>query len=133
MDNEKIALSDHELALERTELSHERTGLSILRTDLAFSNSKLAVEQTHLSFLRTIVSLVGSAATVYKALPVLGVSESFSTLLSLFLIVSAFYFFIKDRLTYPKLKKEIEEMEKLKRELIAKNEKISLNEESDCE
>lgn len=133
MDNEKIALSDHELALERTELSHERTGLSILRTDLAFSNSKLAVEQTHLSFLRTIVSLVGSAATVYKALPVLGVSESFSTLLSLFLIVSAVYFFIKDRLTYPKLKKEIEEMEKLKRELIAKNEKTGLSDETDCE
>ena len=118
MDNEKIALSDHELALERTELSHERTGLSILCTDLAFSNSKLAVEQTHLSFLRTIVSLVGSAATVYKALPVLGVSESFSTLLSLFLIVSAFYFSIKDRLTYPKLKREIEEMESSKESLL---------------
>ena len=123
MENDQHELSDHELALERTELSHERTGLSILRTDLAFSNSKLAVEQTHLSFLRTIVSLIGSAATVYKALPVLGVSESFSTLLSLFLIISAVYFIIRDRLTYPRLKKEIEEMERIKKELIEKAEK----------
>lgn len=121
MDKEKLREnSDHELALERTVLSHERTGLSILRTDLAFNNSKLAVEQTHLSFLRTVVSLLGSSATVYKALPLLGVSETFSTLLSVFLLISAIYFFVKDRLTYPRLKKEIEEMEKIKNELIEK-------------
>ncbi len=119
MNSERLAAStEHELALERTELSHERTGLSILRTDLAFNNTKLSVEQTHLSFLRTVVSLVGSAATVYKALPALGVSDSFSTLLSVFFLLSALYFFIKDRLTYPHLKKEIKNMEQMKEELI---------------
>ncbi len=120
MTKDNRDISDYELALERTELSHERTGLSILRTDLAFNNTKLSVEQTHLSFLRTVVSLVGSAATVYKALPVLGVSETFSTILSVFLIISAAYFFIKDRLTYPRLKKEIAEMEKQKSLIIEK-------------
>ncbi len=130
MDKEKQKkLSDYELAVERTELSHERTGLSILRTDLAFNNSKLSIEQTHLSFLRTVVSLVGSAATVYKALPLLGVSEAFSTLLSLFLLVSAAYFFIKDCLTYPKLKKEIKDMERQKKEIIEKGIGLQIPEE----
>ena len=119
MNSERLAgSSERELALERTELSHERTGLSILRTDLAFNNTKLSVEQTHLSFLRTVVSLLGSSATVYKALPALGVSDTFSSLLSMFLLVSAVYFFIKDRLTYPRLKKEIEKMEQTKADLI---------------
>lgn len=110
---------EQELAQERTELSYDRTGLSILRTNLAFQNSRLSVEQTHLSFLRTIVSLVGSAATVYKALPALGVSGMFSTALSLFLMLAAVFFIVKDRLTYPRLKAEIENMEKQRDEIIA--------------
>ncbi|MCR5283291.1 MAG: hypothetical protein K6E18_07960 [Lachnospiraceae bacterium] len=109
---------EQKLAQERTSLSYERTNLSVLRTNLSFQNSKLSVEQTHLSFLRTVVSLVGSAATIYKGLPAIGVSATFSTLLSLFLLAAAVYFFVKDRLTYPKLKKEIERMEEEKEEMI---------------
>jgi uncharacterized membrane protein YidH (DUF202 family) len=116
---------EQELAQERTELSYDRTGLSILRTNLAFQNSKLSVEQTHLSFIRTTVSLVGSAAAVYKALPALGVSNTFSMLLALFLLLCAIYFFVRDRLTYPKLKREIKEMEKKKDEIV-KNSKANL-------
>ena len=125
MEESRKELTERELAMERTLLSHERTGLSVLRTELAFNNTKLSVEQTHLSFLRTIVSLVGSAATVYKALPALGVSNLFSTVLSVFLMLAALYFFIKDRCTYPRLKKEIEEMEKRKAELIEQAEAFS--------
>ena len=121
MSKNKYQKIEQELAHERTELSHDRTGLSILRTNLAFQNSKLSVEQTHLSFLRTIVSLVGAAATVYKALPALGVSGAFSTILSLFLMIAAIFFIIKDRLTYPKLKAEIELMERQRDELIARS------------
>ncbi|MCR5652108.1 MAG: hypothetical protein K6F86_13120 [Lachnospiraceae bacterium] len=109
---------EQNLAVERTELSHERTELSVLRTELAFRNSKLSVEQTHLSFVRTEVSLAGSAAAVYKALPALGVSGTFSVMLAVFLLVWAVYFFVRDRLTYPKLKREIEEMERQKDEII---------------
>ena len=93
------------LAMERTALSHERTQLSVIRTNLAFNNTKLSVEQTHLSFLRTIVSLIGSAATIYKALPALGVSYDFSTMLAVFLLLSAGYFIIKDLRTYPRMKR----------------------------
>ncbi|MBR1470186.1 MAG: DUF202 domain-containing protein [Lachnospiraceae bacterium] len=103
---------------QQMELSYERTNLSILRTDLAFNNTKLSVEQTHLSFLRTIVSLVGSAATIYKALPALGVSDRFTTALAVFLILAALYFFVKDRMTYPRLKRQIEEMERQKEQII---------------
>ena len=113
MSKNKYQKIEQELAHERTELSHDRTGLSILRTNLAFQNSKLSVEQTHLSFLRTIVSLVGAAATVYKALPALGVSGAFSTILSLFLMIAAIFFIIKDRLTYL--------MERQRDELIARS------------
>ncbi len=109
---------EQKLAKERTSLSYERTNLSVLRTNLAFQNSKLSVEQTHLSFLRTIVSLVGSAATIYKGLPAIGVSVVFSTALSLFLLAAAIYFFVKDRMTYPRLKREIERMEEEKEEMI---------------
>ncbi len=109
---------EQELAQERTILSHERTDLSVLRTTLAFKNSKLSVEQTHLSFVRTTVSLIGSAAAVYKALPALGVSGTFSTLLSLFLLLAGLYFMILDLLTYPKRKKEIEKMEEKMDEII---------------
>ncbi|MBO4899716.1 MAG: DUF202 domain-containing protein [Lachnospiraceae bacterium] len=119
MGKNKQLKIEQELAQERTELSYDRTGLSILRTNLAFQNTKMSIEQTHLSFLRTIVSLVGSAATVYKALPALGVSGAFSTILSLFLMIAAVFFIIKDRLTYPKLKAELEAMEKQRDELIA--------------
>ncbi len=118
---------EQKLAKERTELSYDRTGLSILRTNLAFQNSRLAVEQTHLSFLRTIVSLVGSAATVYKALPALGVSGLFSTGLSIFLLLAAVFFIIKDRTTCPVLKKEIQRMELQCDELIS-NSKAELPE-----
>ncbi len=110
--NEDIRELEKELARERTELSHERTDLSILRTNLAFQNSRLAVEQTHLSFMRTIVSLIGSAATIYKALPALGVSGVFSTALALFLLISAVFFIIKDITTCPGLRKQIDSMEK---------------------
>ena len=115
-------ITERELAMERTQLSHERTELSVLRTELAFNNTRLSVEQTHLSFLRTVVSLVGSAATVYKALPALGVSDLFSTVLSVFLMLAALYFFIKDRRTYPRLKRELEAMEKKKAELVEQTE-----------
>ncbi len=115
---EKKSKLEQELALARTDLSYDRTGLSVFRTNLAFQNTKLSVEQTHLSFLRTTVSLIGSAATVYKGLPALGVSNTFSTILSLFLIACAIYFWIKDQMTYPKIKKEIEEMEEQKEKMI---------------
>ena len=107
----EIRSLEQELAHERTVLSHERTDLSVMRTRLAFNNSKLSVEQTHLSFVRTTVSLIGSAAAVYKALPALGVSGTFSNLLSLFLLLAGVYFLILDLLTYPKRKKEIRKME----------------------
>ena len=118
MAEEKTS-TEQKLAIERTELSHERTGLSIIRTDLSFNNTKLSVEQTHLSFLRTVVSLLGSSATIYMGLPAIGVSRMFSTCLAVFLLISAVYFFIKDMLTYPRLKKEIARMEKRKEEIIA--------------
>jgi uncharacterized membrane protein YidH (DUF202 family) len=118
----ELSLAD----IQQMELSYERTNLSVIRTDLAFHNTKLSVEQTHLSFLRTIVSLIGSAATIYKALPALGVSDRFSTVLSVFLILAAVYFTVRDRMTYPRLKKQIEEMEKEK-EQIVKNHTESMN------
>ena len=110
----ELSLAD----IQQMELSYERTNLSVIRTDLAFHNTKLSVEQTHLSFLRTIVSLIGSAATIYKALPALGVSDRFSTVLSVFLILAAVYFTVRDRMTYPRLKKQIEEMEREKEEIV---------------
>ena len=110
----ELSLAD----IQQMELSYERTNLSVIRTDLAFHNTKLSVEQTHLSFLRTIVSLIGSAATIYKALPALGVSDRFSTVLSIFLILAAVYFTVRDRMTYPRLKKQIEEMEREKEEIV---------------
>ena len=66
------------LAYNQNQLAVERTEFSKFRTDLAFTNSKLAVEQTHLAYLRTIVSLIGSGATIFKALPLLGISQSFT-------------------------------------------------------
>ncbi|MCR5702560.1 MAG: hypothetical protein K6G76_10520 [Lachnospiraceae bacterium] len=117
-DKDKKKKLEQELAFARTDLSYDRTGLSIIRTNLAFQNTKLSVEQTHLSFLRTIVSLLGSAATIYKALPALGVSIRFSTAISVFLVIAAIYFFVKDQLTYPKMKEEIQNMELQKEKII---------------
>ncbi|MBO6300662.1 MAG: DUF202 domain-containing protein [Lachnospiraceae bacterium] len=118
----ELSLAD----IQQMELSYERTNLSVIRTDLAFHNTKLSVEQTHLSFLRTIVSLIGSAATIYKALPALGVSDRFSTVLSVFLLLAAVYFTVRDRMTYPRLKKQIEEMEREKEQIVKNQPDASL-------
>lgn len=107
---EAVAYNQNNLAMERTEFAK-------IRTDLALTNSLLAADRTHLSYLRTIVSLLGSAATIYKALPIIGVSESFSVGLALFLLAAAVYFIYKDAATYPKLKKRLREMEKRASEL----------------
>ena len=98
------------MAYNQNQLAIERTELAKMRTELAFSNSKLSLERTHMSYLRTVVSLIGSAATIYKALPVLGVSEIFTTVLTLFLLLFSVYFIYKDSTTYPKMKKRLEEM-----------------------
>ena len=105
------------MALNQDKLAKERTQLSITRTELAFLNSKMSLNRTHLSYLRTIITLIGSAATLYKALPALGVSLKFTTLLALFLLVFAGYFIYKDATVYPNMKKELEEMEKRTEEL----------------
>ena len=110
------------LAYNQNQLAVERTELSKIRTDLSFTNSKLAVEQTHLAYLRTIVSLIGSGATIYKALPLLGISEGFTAVLTAFLLLSAVYFIYKDVSTYPKMKRHIEEMERQASELAEKTE-----------
>lgn len=110
------------MAINQNKLAIERTELSKVRTDLSIYNSRLAVDQTHLSYLRTIVSLVGSAATVYKALPVLGISEGFSTALAGFLMLFSAYFIYKDLTTYPKMKKYLNELEKKTDELTQKTE-----------
>lgn len=99
-----LAYNQNQLALERTEFAK-------IRTDLAFANSKLAVDQTHLAYLRTIVSLIGSGATIYKALPLLGISQLFTSILTAFLLLCAIYFIYKDVTTYPKLKRHLAEME----------------------
>lgn len=99
------------MALNQDILAKERTQLSITRTELAFLNTKMALNRTHLSYLRTILTLLGSAATLYKALPLIGVSLKFTSLLCLFLFVFAVYFIYKDATLYPKTKRELEEME----------------------
>lgn len=99
------------LAFNQNQMAIERTNLSKYRTDLAFINSKLAAEQTHLSYLRTIVSLIGTGATIIKALPLIGISQAFSSALSIFLFICAGYFIYKDVTTYPTIKKHIEELE----------------------
>jgi len=100
------------LAYNQNQMAVERTLLSKVRTDLAFTNSKLAVDQTHLAYLRTIVSLIGTGATIYKALPLLGISQVFTSVLTAFLLLSAVYFIYKDVTTYPKMKRHLEEMER---------------------
>lgn len=101
-------------------LAKTRTELSITRTKLAFHNSYMSLNRTHLSYLRTIVTLIGSGATLFKALPALGVSTTFSTVLSIFLFLCAFYFIYKDATIYPKMKKELKEMEAITKELSVK-------------
>ena len=109
MNNQNLNKIDKKdaMAINQDLLAKERTKLSITRTELAFLN------------LRTIVTLIGSGATIYKALPVLGVSYKFSALLSLFLFVCAGYFIYKDATVYPKMKRELNEMEKRTDELKA--------------
>ncbi|MDD6402469.1 MAG: hypothetical protein PUG10_12795 [Lachnospiraceae bacterium] len=100
------------LAYNQNQMALERTDLSKYRTELAFINSKLAVEQTHLSYLRTIVSLIGTGATIIKALPLIGISQTFSTALAIFLFSCAAYFIFKDCTTYPSTKRHIFNLEK---------------------
>ncbi len=102
--NEAMAINQNHMAAERTELSK-------VRTSLALNNSRLAAERTHLSYLRTIVTLLGSAATLYQALPLLGVSKVFTAGLTAFLLLAAAFFIYKDATTYPRLKKELAEIE----------------------
>lgn len=101
------------MAYNQNYMAQERTELSKIRTDLAFHNSRLANEQTHLAYLRTIVSLIGSGATVYKALPMLGLSKVFCTFLTLFLLGFAVYFIYKDMTTYPQMKRFLDEKQKM--------------------
>jgi uncharacterized membrane protein YidH (DUF202 family) len=110
------------LAYNQNQLAVERTEFSKFRTDLAFTNSKLAVEQTHLAYLRTIVSLIGSGATIFKALPLLGISQAFTNVLTAFLFIFAIYFIYKDFTTYPKLKKHLAELEKQANDLATQTE-----------
>ncbi len=110
-----IAYNQNQLAIERTEFSK-------IRTDLSFTNSHLAADRTHLAYLRTIVSLIGSSATIYKALPLLGVSSHFTLLLTTFLLLSSIYFIYKDATTYPKIKRHLHEMEKKASELATQTE-----------
>ena len=98
-----VAYNQNNLAVEQTEFAK-------IRTDLAITNSKLAVDRTHLSYLRTIVSLIGSGATLYKALPLLGVNETFTVGISGFLLLAAVYFIYKDATTYPKMKRHLQDM-----------------------
>ena len=121
MNNQNLNKIDKKdaMAINQDLLAKERTKLSITRTELAFLNSKMSLNRTHLSYLRTIVTLIGSGATIYKALPVLRVSYNFSALLSLFLFVCAGYFIYKDATVYPKMKRELNEMEKRTDELKA--------------
>lgn len=112
------------LAYNQNQLAVERTEFSKIRTDLAFTNSRLAVEQTHLAYLRTIVSLIGSGATIYKALPLLGISQRFTSVLTAFLLLAALFFIYKDVTTYPRIKRHLSEMEQHASELAEKTESV---------
>lgn len=112
------------LAYNQNHMAVERTELSKIRTELAFTNTKLSMDRTHLAYLRTIVSLIGSGGTVYNALPLLGVSETFTTILTLFLFLAAIYFIYMDATTYPKMKKQLQEMKKQADEFAAEKENL---------
>lgn len=114
--NDVMAFNQNQLAIERTELAK-------MRTELSFSNSKLSLERTHMAYLRTVVSLVGSGATLYKALPMLGVSELFTTVLTLFLLLFSVYFIYKDATTYPKMRRRLEEMHEQAKQLAVDTQK----------
>ncbi len=98
-------------ALNQNNMAAERTEFAKVRTDLALTNTMLAIDRTHLSYLRTIVSLIGAAATLYKALPLLGITQKFTICLTFFLIISSVYFIYKDASTYPKMKRHLRELE----------------------
>ena len=114
--------TDEALAYNQNNLAVERTEFAKIRTDLALTNSRLAIDRTHLSYLRTIVSLIGSGATLYKALPLIAVSFTFTTMISGFLFLFAIYFIYKDATTYPKMKRKLHAMEKQTNELARKTE-----------
>lgn len=103
--------AEEALAYNQNSLAVERTEFAKIRTDLALTNSRLAIDRTHLSYLRTIVTLAGSGATLHEALPLLGVSSTFSNVLSCCLFLVSVYFIYKDATTYPRLKKRLLEME----------------------
>lgn len=103
--------ADDALAFNQNSLAMERTEFAKIRTDLALTNSRLAADRTHLSYLRTIVTLVGSGATLHEALPLLGVNTTFSNILSACLFLVSVYFIYKDATTYPKLKRSLAAME----------------------
>lgn len=112
-----LAYNQNYMALERTELSK-------IRTELSFTNTKLSMDRTHLAYLRTIVSLIGSGATVYNALPLIGVSETFTVVLTDFLFLAALYFIYMDATTYPKMKKQLREMKKRADEFTTEKENL---------
>lgn len=111
------------MALNQNSMAVERTKLSKIRTDLAFHNSRLSVEQTHLAYLRTIVSLIGTSVTVYKVMPVLGISATFYIGLAIFFMAFAIYFIYKDMVTYPKMKRYLDELENKSNELVEETDK----------
>lgn len=102
--SEAVARNQNNLAMERTEFAK-------IRTDLALTNTLLAINRTHLAYLRTIVSLIGSAAMLYKTLPLLNISQNFTNSLCLFLLLASIYFIYKDATTYPKMKRRLRSME----------------------
>lgn len=112
------------MAYNQNHMAIERTELSKIRTELSFTNTKLSMERTHLAYLRTIVSLIGTGATVYKALPLIGVSENFTLFLTIFLFLAAFYFIYKDATTYPKMRKQLREMKEKAEELTMEKEHL---------
>lgn len=113
--SEAIARNQNTMAKERTEFAK-------IRTDLALTNTLLAINRTHLAYLRTIVSLLGSAAMLYKTLPLLNISQSFTNCLCVFLILASIYFIYKDATTYPKMKRRLHDMEEHASELAKKTE-----------
>lgn len=102
--SEAVARNQNNLAMERTEFAK-------IRTDLALTNTLLAINRTHLAYLRTIVSLLGSAAMLYKTLPLFHISQSFTNYLCGFLILSSIYFIYKDSTTYPRMKRRLQNIE----------------------
>lgn len=103
--------TDVAFAYNQNQLAIERTEFAKIRTDLSLTNSRMSVDRTHLSYMRTIVSLIGSGATLNQALPLVGVNQTFTYILTGFLLLTAVYFIYKDATTYPKMKKQLLKME----------------------